>query len=98
MRSSTWAAGHFDTKNAGMIESWQISSGFFLHFDSWMKPVTRSDRFLQLSTQRSLMSIIGKFLAEVRQKLLARRIHQEIKHCIFQQLVGDKKCGYPFDS
>jgi len=39
---------------------------------------------------------IGKFFANIRQKLLARRIHREIEHCIFPQLVGDKNCGYPF--
>src|SRR5258708_11370374 len=40
---------------------------------------------------------IGKFFANIRQKLLARRIHREIEHRIFPQLVGDKNCGYPFN-
>jgi hypothetical protein len=43
-----------------------------------------------------MKKIIGKFIANIRQKLLARRVHREIEHCIFPQLVGDKNCGYPF--
>ena len=43
-----------------------------------------------------MKKIIGQFFANIRQKLLARRVHREIEHCIFPQLVGDKNCGYPF--
>ena len=44
-----------------------------------------------------MKKIIGKFFANIRQKLLARRIHREIEHCIFPQLAGDKNCVYPFN-
>jgi len=43
------------------------------------------------------MNIIGKFFANIRQKLFKRRIHQEIEHRIFPQLVGYKKGMYPFN-
>ena len=43
-----------------------------------------------------MKNIIGKFFTQVRQKLLARRIHREIKRGIFPQLAGDRNCGYPF--
>lgn len=36
------------------------------------------------------------FFANIRQKLVARRIHREIKHRIFPQLCGEKTGGYPF--
>src|ERR1017187_7318605 len=39
-----------------------------------------------------------KFFASIRRKLLARRIHREIKHRVFPQLAGDKNCGYPFQT
>ena len=42
------------------------------------------------------MNRTGSFFTWIRQKLLAWCIHQEIKHCIFQQLAGNKDCGYPF--
>jgi hypothetical protein len=39
-----------------------------------------------------------KFIASIRRKLLARRIHREIKHRVFPQLAEDKNCGYPFQT
>lgn len=43
------------------------------------------------------MKPIKSFFANISQKLFAQHIHQEIEHCIFPQLVGDKNCRYPFE-
>ena len=44
------------------------------------------------------MSIIGKFIANVRRKLFEWRVEGEIYHKIFPHLNGRANHGYPFDS
>ncbi len=44
------------------------------------------------------MKNIGKFVANIRQKLFSRRVNREIFDKIFPHLNGHANHGYPFDS
>ncbi len=65
----------------------------------WMKPVTRSDRFLQpsTSTREYMTKIIRTFFARIRQAIFAAHIEWETYHRIATHINSEANHGYPFD-